>query len=89
MTTKHTTGPWESFTNEERGQFRIADSETAQKTIGWAYKAEDARLITAAPDLLAALEQCVRIMHNASVGVKNGELATARAAIAKAKGDQS
>lgn len=47
---------FEYFTDFDRRQFRIVDAETAQTTIGFAYKVEHARLLAAAPAMLAALK---------------------------------
>lgn len=53
---KHTPGLLAVFTCEDRGMFRIADVESATKTVGFAYKAKDAYLLAAAPELLEVLK---------------------------------
>lgn len=72
----HTPGPWTA-----RG-FVV---ETAERKVAYTILTEDARLIAAAPDLLAALE---RIAAEPEWGAVAAELIDiARAAVAKAKGE--
>lgn len=103
MNMKHTPGSWESLVDEYRKQFRIADAETAQQTIGWAYKPADARLIAAAPELLEALRPFAEldlrpdgfdqrddsqpIYARDNSVITVGDVRRARAAIAKATGE--
>lgn len=80
--TKHTPGPW--VVNYE-GDVRGADG----RTVPWTK--DDARLIAAAPDLLAALEGLASACSNPD-GTKCPDRATvehARAAIARAKEEKS
>jgi hypothetical protein len=83
-TTKHTPGPWRIGALES-GQAAV-DSASGAEVTGWV-SIPDARLIAAAPDMLEALEELC-LTFEAIVG---GELITAkaRAAIKKARGEQS
>ena len=90
MDAKYTPGPWMKSTHggiskysiwSSSGQ-HIADTNTT-KSIGFERCAANARLIAAAPDLLDVLEELV-----AEFGVC-GLTEKARAAIAKATGEQS
>ena len=85
MQSKHTPGPWSVVEYNEGRNMDIQDSKGA----GVLTK-DNARLIAAAPDLLAALEL---IEHAAISGMDGDMLAAlqdimqgARAAIAKARG---
>lgn len=77
--TKHTPGPW--VVNYE-GDVRGADG----RTVPWTK--DDARLIAAAPELLAALEWAMGYLptEGQSVTWMRGH-AAARTAIARAKGE--
>lgn len=98
MTTKHTPGPW--FCENGDNQWRVWDDE------GWACicdvhtgvepdpsGATHARLIAAAPDLLAACqmfaeaEDLARSSKWGGFGLYVDAMQLARAAIAKAKGE--
>lgn len=97
--TEHTPGPWRAVTATVRedasglpcraivgadGAFvALLDKIDSPNKHG----AEDARLIAAAPDLLAALVECEDLLAElADGGAENPELEIARAAIAKARG---
>lgn len=89
----HTPGPWEQI-NNIYGTSRLAIMHETGIIVAeitdWpdtAIADANARLIAAAPDLLDALG---RLLHMAEEGSMPGPntLAQARAAIAKAKGDQ-
>lgn len=86
-TVKHTPGPWYAIPNPEwsGAKWRIDNKSNAPWAnfgeICYASTAANARLIAAAPDLLAALEAAVERQ-----GFTNAELIAARAAIAKVKG---
>ena len=97
--TKHTPGPWRIEDGEEGG-YRIhysglvsngASVVVGQLISGYTPSLEDARLIAAAPELLAALENALEDMrkHYACLPDDPGtdEMRQARAAIAKAKGE--
>lgn len=95
-TNKHTPGPWDYFATPQDHSmpFRIADLETAKRTIGWAYVSRDARLMAAAPDLLEALESLLdairqNIDGNPPTADQIFAMAghSAVAAIARAKGE--
>jgi hypothetical protein len=82
---KHTPGPWEIDTRHGLAvgpcRIRMSDSPTAASM---AAKMADARLIAAAPDLLAA---CHAIFdHYDETDLMTGDIETLRAAIAKAEG---
>lgn len=90
MTTKHTPGPWNVTTSSaahsvrnQRGE-RICTVNTAVTD-----QLAKARLIAAAPELLAALAGMIEMAthHAMDDGEKRAILRAARAAIAKAKGE--
>ena len=90
MNAKHTPGPWRvapDVIDEEQSldylRVETKDADIASRIL----IDEDANLIAAAPDLLAALKRCVVSLHNAGIGIKCGELQEAHAAIAKATGE--
>lgn len=96
---KHTPGPW--FSQYDDNGFYEIGSEAVSLRVAFTYSEYDtdeanARLIAAAPDLLAAL-QTAKILLEASYldheGTPNGQviftgLEAAREAIAKAQGEQ-
>ena len=77
----HTPGPWNVYALDWRSVEAmgrvVADVRTSD---------DDARLIAAAPDLLAALEQVVALAGGVVVR-EPGLLAECRAAIARARGE--
>ena len=87
MNTKHTPGPWKFM---ERGLLVKSDESEVVGTFHKANKNEaNARLIAAAPELLAALERVAALDNG--FGVVTGlplvnAVMDARAAIAKARG---
>lgn len=93
----HTPGPWEvvEFNPEFREGYSV-DSAGGQAVVGTCcgagiYRLEDARLIAAAPDLLAAcktLVTCILALNNDDAETRRDfpELAPAEAAIARAEG---
>lgn len=94
----HTQGPWvvEPITNEEEAYGVYASAENAFVAVTpWGPNTEEnAHLIAAAPDLLAALQyllaQTIEADEDASIGLTEGEeeaAQMARAAISKAKGN--
>ena len=95
MTTQHTPGPW-SFTTDciaiwngpnARKVLQIADlSSEGSPNIDVAETLANARLITAAPDLLAALRLCERALEERDAEAEEHAAKTARAEIAKATG---
>lgn len=101
MTTKHTPGPWIRDTGSGYGCDVRAESGR-KVAVTWgigngdphrqAYRAEcdaNARLIAAAPELLAALEALLDMDVAYQRGPRVQEaVAVARSAIAKAKGEQ-
>lgn len=95
---KHTPAPW--FEVKHFSEWLISDGTRLVATtagspahLGLAHAKRDAanaRLIAAAPDLLKALEDCVAVMDRELAGLKviQPEFSAARAAIAKATGQQ-
>jgi hypothetical protein len=96
MTTKHTPGPWAV---SDVGEVVVcATGRTlcdvySSPTTGEEQADVDARLIAAAPDLLAACEMLAEAQRRADTGEREGfgcyvdAVDKARAAIAKAKGE--
>lgn len=102
----HTPGPWEAQQFEERTDRpdrwgvvskHYSDEEPgicADHSKAWRLSEEDARLIAAAPDLLASLRAMATALHMAQILMKEQRtrdlarelVADARAAIAKAEG---
>ena len=81
MTTKHTTGPWSINGNKIDGNgYHIASINSHGTTEGKA----NARLIAAAPDLLAALEM---VMEKYSKNLDGFAFEQVFQAIKKAKGE--
>ena len=90
MTIKHTPGPWRVGTPPPNGEQCIGDSKglmVAVATTGIALNETlaNARMIAAAPDLLEALEGLLNALPSATT---HPAIKAARAAIAKAQGDQ-
>lgn len=98
----HTPGPWTQEPSDHRPDwFVISHSEGAgcqPEIIGGCHNEDDARLIAAAPDLLAALTEAVRLYENYSLvaepvpgeGLNAGRwISDARATIARATGAAS
>ena len=88
----HTPGPWEADA-EEGMVFRVLDGGERDEDIATVWGSdEDARLIAAAPDLLAALERLLRAQQAVSrirvvdEGEYDDAMDAASAAIAKATG---
>lgn len=95
MQAEHTPGPW-TFEDSgrdmililtERESIRVAEVVT-DNVDSDKYAIADARLIAAAPDLLAALEEAMEFLDWAVGTEAAGEhIEAARAAIAKARGE--
>ncbi len=81
MTTTHTPGPWDALPNLKQHGRIVARGHWVADTL-----AQDAHLIAAAPELLAALEKAEYVMSAVSHHGVPQALEQARAAIAKAKG---
>ena len=95
MTTQHTPGPWEVCDLDWQFRFVEGSYELGLKAISTPnikhyiateIDAADARLIAAAPDLLAALEVVREYMDHAADQFSYEDIVQIRAAIAKAKG---
>lgn len=96
--TTHTPGPWAfRMTGWRTNPFAIYSPRRpgavacvpARTSVPLDEQSANARLIAAAPDLLAALEQCLPIIdahRHAALGEGDIAAMNARAAIAKAKG---
>jgi len=84
MSAQHTPGDWHVHTNDLWSTVHAGDTLVADVI----RNSDDARLIAAAPDLLAALRACVDLMQSAHLpgGRDFVEYAAARAAIARAEG---
>lgn len=97
---KHTPGPWrmhrhhkpisnqwifQVVTDEEYGEIVAGTCTNPQRPED--VREADAHLIAAAPDLLEALENCVDLIELISP-IEGDEIRRARAAIAKARGEQ-
>jgi hypothetical protein len=84
--TKHTPGPW---TYRATPESLYTEYAVQMGRIHYGvYKLADARLIAAAPELLAELEQLEQAFSNShSLDYRIKALASARAAIAKATGE--
>ncbi len=93
---KHTPGPW--IVEQVSGAIEVCNEETlftvARCGIGNGVSEANARLIAAAPELLAALERTADVLeyYNENKGPTRDSalcdlFAIARAAIAKAKGE--
>jgi hypothetical protein len=80
---KHTPGPW---SKSERGYIFAGDSCIAS-TSDLDENEANARLIAAAPDLLAALEQSLSWLSSYPGGGANAAWRKASEAIAKARGE--
>jgi hypothetical protein len=92
MEIKHTPGPWE-VRSDDSGQHHwitpvvgggYGCAGDRYMAVSGCIDVNDARLIAAAPDLLAALQGVVRVADRAT-----DEFDAARAAIAKATGSES
>lgn len=95
---KHTPGPWSISDSSWVTNHRDIDAPThgALAVVVWRMEEEErspeceanAHLISAAPDLLEALEMAMEIGDQCSRGFLGKFQAKARAAIAKARGEQ-
>lgn len=85
----HTPGPWVLSLNSVKALGWMIGSPSADNGpgthIGNVYNVADARLIAAAPDLLAALESAEDVLAETDMHLST--LHKVRAAIAKAKGE--
>ena len=99
MQTKHTPGPWKAVNTDSDIDCEIwggrNESLVASLNGHNPFYAENARLIAAAPDLLAALERILYAHETGNNGASMGEAVLceyfarmARAAINKAKGGE-
>jgi hypothetical protein len=92
MTTKHTPGPWGYHVTVDgdaivAGGGKIRVAEALVRDVSHEDERANARLIAAAPDLLAALEALARSFSAVAYAAWTPEMHAAVAAIAKAKGE--
>ena len=85
MKTNHTPECWSAPVNYGATKYEIHSTTNPARQIAVVNKLEHARLIAAAPDLLAALEKIERIDLGAR-GAENAIKNIARAVLAKARG---
>lgn len=91
MNAKHTPGPWttgRAINAVDMGKFSFICPFGANSADQVAEIKANACLISSAPDLLAALEAIIKMIGPyAGQGRMDAEIAAARSAIAKAKGE--
>ena len=90
MTTQHTPGPWYIDCQNESaaiGYRAIVDGDGYTVCSPSPMGQANARLIAAAPDLLAALRLCERALEERDAEAEEHAAKAARAAIAKATGE--
>ena len=91
MNAKHTPGPWttgRAINAVDMGKFSFICPFGANSADQVAEIKANACLISAAPDLLAALEAIIKMIGPyAGQGRMDAEIAAARSAIAKSKGE--
>lgn len=93
MSTQHTPGPWKAHpTGLARSglpEYQIHWSDIGECVAEVVHGTADAQLIAAAPDLLEALKDVMRVWHGETTSTSEDWDAAqkARAAIAKATGD--
>ena len=85
--TKHTPGPW-TWRKTGPGQMAVYANEDSLASVFGQNQANDARLIAAAPELLAVAEM-VMAYHRGEIAIFRELVEPARAAIARAKGEKS
>jgi len=91
---KHTPGPWVVYELIDGYDIRspeaecwVATASDPEAVWGAIGREEDARLIAAAPEMLEALENLLKV-HEGKDGTQHNAADIARAAIAKAKGEE-
>lgn len=84
---KHTTGPWCcSPSVENDAEYSVYNEDGNVLTFDDSEHEANARLIAAAPDMLAALIEVEQMIHAGEFN--GGTMGVVRAAIAKARGEQ-
>ena len=89
MKTEHTKGPWRIDSQTRFGDFTIAAGENVKacEFIAKTQSEANARLIAAAPELLTALEDIVKLANNTDFYLPRNWLEDARSAISKVEGN--
>lgn len=92
MEFKHSPAPWHLRDGVNEGSLLLDDNYNVIASLSTEIKGEDANLIEAAPELLEALQKLLKY-HDDFYGIEPDEdpehpLAVAKAAIAKALGQQ-
>ena len=91
MSTKHTPGPWKAYTAaKNQKEYQVYTDTSGHIACGvehvaWTNTEANARLISAAPEMLVALEAALNWLE--CTGVDNGINLKIHAAIAKARGE--
>jgi hypothetical protein len=94
---KFTPGPWnqgDGSISSQRlvygGKYNVLIASTENNSVSLSKGKANARLIAAAPDLLEALEEIMDgYLYGCDMETKRENIAKARAAIARAKGEQN
>jgi hypothetical protein len=81
---KHTPGPWGFETYGKTGHFYLIGSDTTNNEVCRMATLDNARLIAAAPDLLAHLQFAVKLFRSIPALNATAQVVAMRAAIAKA-----
>jgi hypothetical protein len=84
---KYTPGPWEASFGDDGAVISNGCVTVANIPLDADRYSANARLIAAAPDLLAALELCERSLEERNTELETHAAKKAREAIAKAKGE--
>ena len=88
---KYTPGPWEASRDGPNRRWLVNADDFGVATCDgpWRNQEADARLIAAAPELLNSLRTCLLIVEHMSADAAPDTIKEARAAIAKATGEQA
>lgn len=85
---QHTPGPWTvTLSNDARKESRIVGADETTVVAGRFPLSTDARLMAAAPDLLAALRDLIEDLGEPEDGIQANLMEAGRAAINKATGE--
>ena len=86
MTITYTPGPWRRQVIAPTFDQTLIQTDDGKRSIARVYKKDDAHLIAAAPDLLAALAALIEDCEAHGLTDNDAHLREARNAITKAKG---